>query len=410
MKNKKIVRLVKYEVQKSLMNKWFIILNIILLIVSIIGVNFSDIKEYIKFPETTTYIEVVDNDNLIYDELIQSFSGTEEELKVSIEKVEEFTYNEDTIEDDYIAVEVTSSQENGVDVKITTLNGIYTDYYEIIEETVLKKRNELLAGKLEISEEQIDFLMSEPVIEEEIVGIDTEDIEAKSNIQLILSNGNLMILVLLMSQIQSKFTQEKKSKSSEYVLTNINAKEYMLLKVSAAIITFIIQIILVIAYYIIGSLINSLINIETLRVDDTTVLKVNGDTVKMIAVQLILSICSIFIQCLIVSAVSSKVGNAKEGSYAIMILLILNFAVSTYTSTYGMGMNLPVIINNIICVIPVISTYLIPVMMIYNSVSTLQIVISILLNLLLIPIIIKKCSKTVKNGILGYDSRNGGTK
>lgn len=213
-----------------------------------------------------------------------------------------------------------------------------------------------------------------------------------------------------MSKIQTQFIQEKTSKSSEYILTNITAKEYMLLKVLTAIIAFVIQIILIIAYYFMGNVINSVINIGKLSVTESQILNVDMGIVKMIGVQIILSITALFIQCLIQSAISSKVGNAKEGSYAMILLLMLNMGVYFYTASYGTAVNISFNINNILCVIPIISTYLLPVMIMYNSVGTTQIVIAILFNLLVIPLAINKCSKVVKNGILGYDAKKGGVK
>ena len=405
MKNKKLVELMKYEVEKSVKTKWFIILNIILLVGCIILNNMSEITKFTDIFSNQIYIDIVDNNNLIYDDLVVAFSDEEYKDKVIIEKIEEFKYDEETYESNVATLEVSPSKENGLNVKITTLEELNEEYYEVIEDVVIKNRNELLVDKIGVDEEKINFLMSEPVIEEVIAGIDTEDLETKSTIQFISAYANLIILFMLMKNVQTQFMQEKVSKSSEYVLTNIDEKSYLLLKTFTVIIVFIIQSILLMAYYLVGAIINQLINIGTLSIESSEILGIDMGIVKMIGVQLILSVCSIFIQCLIQAAISSKTGNPKDGTNAMTILIVINFAIYMYAATYGVEMNLSGNLNNILSVIPIASTYLIPVMIMYNSASVMQIILAILLDILLIPITIKKCSKVVKNGILGHDAK-----
>lgn len=410
MKNNKLKELIKYEVEKSVKSKMFIILNIILLIGCIILTNLTEITKFTDMFSNQIYIDVVDNENLIYDDLVKAFSTEEYKSIVVVEKIDEFIYDEETYESNVATLEVTPSKENGINVKITTLEELNEEYYDMIEEVVIKNRNELLTEKIGVDEVDMEFLMSEPVIEEVIAGIDTDDLETKSMIQFISAYANLLILFFLLKNIQTQFMQEKVSKSSEYVLTNIDEKSYLLLKTFNVIIVFIIQVILAIAYYLVGIVINQLINIGSLSIESADILSVDMSIVKMIGIQIILSVCSIFIQCLIQAVISAKTGNPKDGSNAMTILIIVNFAIYMYAATYGGGINLSAGLNNVLCVIPIASTYLIPVMIMYNSVSTIQIILAILLNILLIPITIKKCSKSVKNGILGYDTKEGGTK
>jgi len=405
MKNRKLIELIKYEVEKSVKTKWFIILNIVLLLGCIILNNMSEITKFTDMFSDEIYIDIVGNENLMYDDLVSAFSDEEYKDRVIVKRIEEFKYDEETYESNAATIEVLASEENGLNVKITTLEELNEDYYKVIEDVVIKNRNELLVNKIGVDEEKMEFLMSEPVIEEVIAGIDTEDLETKSTIQFISAYANLIILFLLMKNVQTQFMQEKISKSSEYVLTNINEKSYLLLKTFTVIIVFIIQAILLISYYLVGAVINQLINIGTLTIESTDILGINMDIVKMIGIQLILSVCSIFIQCLIQAAISSRTGNPKDGTNAMTILIVLNFAIYMYAASYGVGMNLSGNINSVLSVIPILSTYLIPVMIMYNSANTIQIVLAILLDILLIPITIKKCSKVVKNGILGHDTK-----
>ena len=44
MKNNKIGSIIKNEVERSIKNKWFVILNFLLLIVTIVGMNFNNFR------------------------------------------------------------------------------------------------------------------------------------------------------------------------------------------------------------------------------------------------------------------------------------------------------------------------------------------------------------------------------
>ena len=48
MKNNKVKNLIKYTVEKNIKNKWFIVLNIVFLIVSIVALNFNTVKNIFK--------------------------------------------------------------------------------------------------------------------------------------------------------------------------------------------------------------------------------------------------------------------------------------------------------------------------------------------------------------------------
>ena len=48
MKNRKISAIIKNEIEKSIKNKWFVILNLLLLIVTVIGLNFNNFKALLK--------------------------------------------------------------------------------------------------------------------------------------------------------------------------------------------------------------------------------------------------------------------------------------------------------------------------------------------------------------------------
>ena len=73
MKNSKIVAIIKNDIERSIKNKWFVILNLLLLIVTVIGLNFNNFKALLKQNEVDfsnqMLIYIEDNDDLVYEEL-----------------------------------------------------------------------------------------------------------------------------------------------------------------------------------------------------------------------------------------------------------------------------------------------------------------------------------------------------
>ena len=65
------------------------------------------------------------------------------------------------------------------------------------------------------------------------------------------------ILLLCLSKIANTISQEKMSKSIEYVLTSISAKEYLIAKVIGICLIVVVQFIFTIAYAIIGLMIDT---------------------------------------------------------------------------------------------------------------------------------------------------------
>ena len=48
MKNSKVIPIIKNDLEKSIKNKWFVILNLLMLIITVGGLNFKNIKGLLK--------------------------------------------------------------------------------------------------------------------------------------------------------------------------------------------------------------------------------------------------------------------------------------------------------------------------------------------------------------------------
>lgn len=414
MNSKKIKEIIKFDVEKSIQNKWFMILNIVIFISILFTTNWSHIENFLdkhdmNFMEMEDVtIQVLDNDNILYGELEKHTSEIE---AIKLEKVTENKYSKDNIPaDDLILIEAIKDETELIKIKLVSKEGIGSDVYDLIYETVKEARNTLFAAKYNITAEELGTLSSEPAIERILLGVDAENSETKELIKMVSIVLVYMVLILVTSSIANTIAQEKTSKSIEYVLTSVTAKEYLLAKVLGVTITIMVQVLYTGIYYVIGNLINSIIVmnsgiVQTSGQAVSAISNIDIDIIKYVLAMVAYLIFTVFFVALIQATLSSKTNSVSEaGNTTTLILFVIIFlyfislgAITPYT-------NVSMFMYVISC-LPIVSTFFVPAMMIIGQATTLQIVISFVVLILSVPLVFNICAKYFKNGILDYTSK-----
>ena len=411
---KKIKEIVKFDVEKSIQNKWFMILNIVIFISILITTNLSNIESFLdehnmNFMEMEDVtIQVLDNENILYDKLEVQ---TAEVKAIKLEKVSKNDYSKENIpDDDIILVEAIKDETELIKIKLISKEGIGTEVYDLIYEAIKEARNELFASKYSITVDELDTLSTEPVIERIFLGVDAENSETKEIIKSISIVVVYFVLILVTSSIANTIAQEKTSKSIEYVLTSVSAKEYLLAKVLGVTITIMVQVLYTAVYYIIGNLLNSIIIMNSGVTQTTTetgiMANVDISIIKYVLAMAVYLIFTVFLVALVQATLSSKTNSMSEaGNTTTLILFVVIFlyfislgAITPYTNVTPF--------MYVISCLPIVSTFFVPAMMIIGQATTLQIVISFVVLILTVPIIFNICAKYFKNGILDYTSKN----
>lgn len=400
MKESKVKNIIKYNLKKTIKNKLFIILNVILFIICIVALNYSEIYNKIDKYFNGTVIEVVDSNGILYDKLAQNLS---EFQKVEIKKVEKLEYEEDNFENNKIIIQANYTQENILDVKIISAEYTDYDYYDAIKEATKDARNEIFAEDNNISPEKMEQIMQEPDIE--IIEINQDDYTLEEY-EKILSGVFLIIMIpftimLLISESFSKeMIEEKSSKSSEYVLTNITTKEYVNAKIGTITATVILQIIAIIIYCLIGCLLKSFITGESIL----NVINLGGDIWKIAIVEFILFILYMLVMLIIQVILCSKATGEEESVENVSKLVNMGLMISAMIPCFIVFLDMGEVwfVKNILSWIPLFSTYLIPCNMLLSEVGIFQIILSLLAYLITIAVLMKIAYKKVKNGILDY--------
>ena len=409
MNTRKIKEIIKFDLEKSIQNKWFVILNVVIFIGILIATNISNITKFLddnnlNFMSKDPFkIEVVDNENIFYDDLAKAFSTYE---NVTVEKVEKNSYTRENVpEDTTILVEVLTDSKTIISAKIVSKESIDDSIYNVIYDQLTNTRSKVFANKNGISIEELNLLNEELNVKNELLGVDAENSETKEMIKMFSVIAVYTVLLIVLSRITNEIAQEKVSKSIEYVLTSVSEKEYLLAKVLSSTFTVLVQLMYTAVYYMIGNCISSIISAAGTAGSTATFM--GGIDTSIISYVLVMCgylIFTIFLTTLIQAALASKTTSVSEAGNTMMFLMIVVVAlyiislsaISPYTTVTPF--------MYVVSCIPIVSTFFVPAMMIIGQATTAQIIISFVVLILSIPLVFNICAKVFKNGILDYTS------
>ncbi|MBO5397893.1 MAG: ABC transporter permease [Clostridia bacterium] len=416
MNKQKIKGIVRCSIKQNIQNKWFVVFNILLLILLVIMANANNIRKFlednnIKLFNDEITIEYVDTDNLIGDIVEKTF---EEYEKVTVSKIDKNEYTQGNIKDNLVVLEIFKDDSQIIKAKITSKEGIDGGVYEKLISILEEIRIDQFSKNNNIERDKLELLNSEVSVERVMLGVDAENSDTKQAIQFASTFIVYMISIFIFSKIANEIANEKVSKSIEYVLTTVTAKEYLLAKIISVIAVVLIQSVFVLVYYMIGNLLNSLIMISSgvELVSDAEVISsaIDKDIIAYICVVFVYSLLTLILLSIIQAALSSKTTNMSEAGNSMTFLMVITVAV--YMCTFSLinpYTNMNVAIYIISC-IPLVSNYFIPAIMIIGQAKTWQIIVSFLLLVISIPVAFNICSKVFKNGVLDYNNKKSKNK
>lgn len=414
MKNNKVKNLIKYTVEKNIKNKWFIVLNIVFLIVSIVALNFNTVKNIFKSSnisgeQSKFKIELVDESGVVYQNLLDSVLTLEDSSGVELTRKDKLEYDAKSFEKNKVIVYVENS-DNELIAKVISKEGIDTKYYNVIYDAISNSKNQLLMKKYGIDKEKVENILSQPKIERIMTSVDSENANSKQILQNMSNYAILLILIIVLGKIANDISQEKVSKSIEYVLTSISEKEYLISKILSVNLTILIQVMFSIVYFLIGQyinyLLNSIFNVNSINMVSNISSNVDMNVILYVFVFLIFLIITVFIQCAIQAALSSKTTNITESGNATILLLTINMIIYTLATITINPLKETNILINVLSFVPIFSMYFIPALMIVSNVGVVHVLCAILVNILMIPVIFNFCAKIFKKGILDYNEKS----
>ena len=409
MKNSKIVAIIKNDIERSIKNKWFVILNLLLLIITVVLLNFNSIKSlFLKEDETlidnSTTIYVRDLENIAYDKIAKSF---ENDINVDVEKTENIEqYNNDNLDTNIILVDVHSDNVEYINASIIYKDGTNDEYVTKIESTINSIKDTMISENKNLTLQEIEQIKQDVSIDINVIE-NTQNTANENGMYFISNYLILFILLLCLSKIANTISQEKMSKSIEYILTSITTKQYIISKVLSICFTVIIQFVFIVAYVIVALMISTLLNnVNVSGYSDVNNISlatfINSDVIIYFLMPIVFMCLTVFLQGVIQCIMSAKTTSVQEAGNATFLLITINLILYMAVTVFSSNTN---IVGYIISVIPMASMYFIPSMYILGQANWLQIIIALIILIASVPLSLILAQKPFKNAILDFSPK-----
>ena len=412
--------LTKYSLGKKIKSKWFIVVNIIILVVISALINMDSIiklfggdfnnNEEILVIDNIGVLETFKDIYAINNEYLKS------ETKYSIEEYKEGYDSaiEEIKDTDKILIVIDKDDNNYITSKLVTNSSMDTITYTIISNTLDSVKREEVLKSYNITNEMYEKIESKVEVERIILDSENTDDNMLTNLVVtIITMPFFFLTVYLVQMIGAEINEEKSTKSMEIIISNVSAKTHFISKIISSNVFVLIQGALLLIYCIIGIIIRYFINgsiINSLPVELTTLgstLSSSGimDNIKIaLPLMLLLLIITLFAYSIVSGVLASVTTNMEDYQQIqtpIVLILLAGFYLSSLASIFKGS-----IFIKVASYLPFISSLLAPTMYALGEFSLFDMLISILLMVVTILLLMKYGFRIYKVGILNYSDNN----
>lgn len=412
--------LTKYSLGKKIKSKWFVVVNIIILLVISVLINMDSIiklfggdfnnNEEILVIDNIGVLETFKDIYAINNEYLKS------ETKYSIEEYKEGYDSaiEEIKDTDKILIVIDKDETNYITSKLITNSSMDTITYTIISNTLDSVKREEVLKSYNITKEMYEKIESKVEVERIILDSENKDDNMLTNLVVtIITMPFFFLTVYLVQMIGAEINEEKSTKSMEIIISNVSAKTHFISKIISSNVFVLIQGALLIIYCIIGIIIRYFVSgsiINSLPVELTTLgstLSSSGimDNIKIaLPLMLLLLIITLFAYSIVSGVLASVTTNMEDYQQIqtpIVLILLAGFYLSSLASIFKGS-----IFIKVASYLPFISSLLAPTMYALGEFSLFDMLISILLMVVTILLLMKYGFRTYKVGILNYSDNN----
>ncbi|MCI6713196.1 MAG: ABC transporter permease [Clostridium sp.] len=412
--------LTKYSLGKKIKSKWFIVVNIIILLVISVLINMDSIiklfggdfnnNEEILVIDNIGVLETFKDIYAINNEYLKS------ETKYSIEEYKEGYDSaiEEIKDTDKILIVIDKDETNYITSKLITNSSMDTITYTIISNTLDSVKREEVLKSYNITKEMYEKIESKVEVERIILDSENKDDNMLTNLVVtIITMPFFFLTVYLVQMIGAEINEEKSTKSMEIIISNVSAKTHFISKIISSNVFVLIQGALLIIYCIIGIIIRYFVSgsiINSLPVELTTLgstLSSSGimDNIKIaLPLMLLLLIITLFAYSIVSGVLASVTTNMEDYQQIqtpIVLILLAGFYLSSLASIFKGS-----IFIKVASYLPFISSLLAPTMYTLGEFSLFDMLISILLMVVTILLLMKYGFRIYKVGILNYSDNN----
>ena len=414
--SKKFWFLTKQSLNKKIKSKWFIGVNILLLLVIVALINMNSIISFFggDFNETTKVL-VIDKTEMAYPVLkenIKEITKGEEDTKIIVKETNKTEKElKKDIKDNEVIIVFQNSEENYIAAKVISKEKIDNTTYQYISQGLNATKTTVALAKTN-TDPTLLAKLSSPMDTKRVVLNEKKSVD--ENMEMVM--GSLfptlilpffMLIIFLVQMIGGEICEEKTTRSMEIIISNVSPKVHLLSKVVASNFFIIFQGLLLILYSVIGILISTKgqlsidTNVDTLltaAVDSGFINKV----VTLLPAIIVMILLSFLAYSLIAGILASMTTNMEDFSQLqtpIMLVLLAGYYLAIMAGMFDGSL-----LIRVLSYIPFISCLLSPSLYILGQISMVDVIISIILLVITNLLMMKYGLKVYKVGILNYSN------
>ena len=422
----KLKYLTKLSLDKKIKTKWFLIANIILLVIIAGIINIDSIIKFFGGDfDKKTEIVVIDNASC-YNDFVKTFDSTREYLDTlkdakitKYDKDKESLY-EDIKEKDKILLVINEDSTNFINVEMITKSNIDNTTYQVITTILNSIKKDKALSYYGVSNEILDHISS--YVDVKRTKLDDEE-SVDEMMELVMSTIFPIVILpfftltmFLVQMIGAEINEEKTTRGMEIIISNVSPKVHFLSKIISGNVFVLLQGLLLIVYLLIGIFIiyistGVLVNggnilsggVGSYINKITSSLELTGVLDKMqiiIPITLILMVVTFIAYSLVAGILASMTTNMEDYQQVQTPIMVISF-ISYYLSVAAAMFKGSIFIK-VLSFIPFFSALLAPSLLVLGQITIVDAIISILLTVGLIFVLVKYGLRIYKVGILNY--------
>lgn len=398
---KDLLLVASYTFQDLVKRKSFLISNLIILIIMVVGFNVPNIMNGIKGEDESfgkTKLAIIDQDN-IYEGTLEALTQLEEEIGYIVEIPEKMTVEEakEKINQEEIdeAVFITR-EENTIHVNYLVKSlGMMTEVPQNIMTILQESYKNLQIAKLNISQEQ--WMVLNTPFDMEVNQAEEKEVGGNILAMMLLSIVLFYAIYFYAYQVSTSITTEKTSKIIETLVTSTSPRTIVLGKTLGIGLAGVLQTIVLVVVAIICA--NLFLTPEMVN----AVLDMSNMTPMLAVITIIYYVLGYSLFALLYALTGSTVAKPEDIQSAngpVAILAVIGFYLSYFTM-----MNPTSSLNNFAAIFPISSPFCMPFRVMMGIETLPEILISLAVLLITIAVVAQVSIKIYSSAILNYGSR-----
>lgn len=434
--------LVGNSFKKKAKSKWFIIVNIILLI-AIVGImNIDSIIKFFggDFDKSNAILIINETDteaaNYFKADLVDLNESLEAGFKFDIEERKEnideikkeiegtkkivIVFSEDTDESGYLITSEGKKERVTPDIKATIISDTYMDtaLYQVVYQALTLTSNQVITNSLDIDPLILNKLANSTNIKVERVFLNKDQTSAEEQMEMIMGTvfptvilPFFMLVVFLVQMIGAEINEEKQTRSMEVIISNVSPKIHFFSKMVASNAFVLMQGALLILYGLLALFLKNCLAVEassglTKQIGEIwNTLTTTGFVDKLVYIiplTLILMILSFITYSLLAGVLASMTVNMEDFQHIqtpIMMVLLAGYYLAIMA-----GMFEGSIFIRFLSYLPGISCILSPALLVIGQIGIVDVAVSIVIVCIFNAVLIKYGLRIYKIGVLNYST------